>query len=96
MRAFGFLLVLAALTWGAVQLADNPGQVAIIWQGYRINFSVGVLLLLVAAIAVLWATLSRLWRWRLCSPGRPRPLLPQTPTHESVFRIRCSRLFSSP
>jgi HemY protein len=70
MRAFGFLLVLAALTWGAVQLADNPGQVAIIWQGYRINFSVGVLLLLVAAIAVLWATLSRLWRWLRSGPGR--------------------------
>ncbi|MFP6729511.1 MAG: heme biosynthesis HemY N-terminal domain-containing protein [Alphaproteobacteria bacterium] len=69
-RAVGFLLLLAALTWGAVQLAENPGHVAITWQGYRINFSVGVLLLLVAAIAVLWATLSRVWRWLHRGPGR--------------------------
>ena len=69
-RAFGFLLILAAVTWGAVQLADNPGQVAITWQGYRISSSVGVLILLVAAIAVLWAFVSRIWRWLHSGPGR--------------------------
>lgn len=70
MRVFGFLLVLGAVTWGAVQLAENPGSVAITWQGYRITSSVGVLLLLVAAIAVLWAFLSGIWRWLRTSPGR--------------------------
>ena len=70
MRVFGFLLVLGALTWGAVQLADNPGSVAITWQGYRFTSSVGVLLLMVAAIAVLWSLLSGIWRWLRTSPGR--------------------------
>lgn len=70
MRVLGFLLVLAALTWGAVRLADNPGDVAITWQGYRIESSVGVLILLVAAIAVLWAFASRFWRWLRTGPGR--------------------------
>ena len=69
-RALGFLLVLAALTWGAVRLAENPGEVAITWQGYRITTSVGILSLVIAAIAVLWAFLSRIWRWLRTGPGR--------------------------
>lgn len=69
-RVLGFLLALAALTWGAVQLAENPGSVAITWQGYRISASVGVLLLFVAAIAVLWAFVSRFWHWMRTGPGR--------------------------
>ncbi len=69
-RVLGFLLVLGALTWGAVQLAENPGSVAIIWQGYQISAPVGVLLLFVAAIAVLWAFVSRFWRWMHTGPGR--------------------------
>ena len=69
-RLFGFLLVLAALTWGAVYIADNPGEVAITWRGYRISTSVGVLILTVAAIAVLWAFASRIWHWLRSGPGR--------------------------
>ena len=69
-RVLGFLLVLAALTWGAVRFAENPGEVVIIWQGYRIGTSVGVLILTVAAIAVLWAFVSRFWHWLRAGPGR--------------------------
>ena len=69
-RAFGFLLVLAALTWGAVRLADNPGEVAMTWQGYRMTTSVGVVILSVAAIAVLWGFIARAWSWLRQGPGR--------------------------
>lgn len=63
-------MALGALTWGAVQLADNPGDVVIRWQGYAITTTVGVLLLLVAAVAVLWALIYHLWRWLRAGPGR--------------------------
>ncbi|MFP6744616.1 MAG: heme biosynthesis HemY N-terminal domain-containing protein, partial [Alphaproteobacteria bacterium] len=61
---------LGALTWGAVELADNPGDVVIRWYDYAITTTVGVLLLLVAAVAVLWALIYHLWRWLRAGPGR--------------------------
>jgi HemY protein len=70
LRNLVFLAALGALTWGAVQLADNPGDVVIRWQGYAITTTVGVLLLLVAAVAVLWAFIYNLWRWLRAGPGR--------------------------
>ncbi len=70
LRNLVFLIALGALTWGAVQLADNPGDVVIRWQGYAITTTVGVLLLLVAAVAVLWAFIYHLWRWLRAGPGR--------------------------
>ena len=69
-RTILFLVALAVLTWGAVQLADNPGDVAIRWQGYVVGTSVGVLILLVAAVAVLWALVYHLWRWLRTGPRR--------------------------
>ena len=70
LRTLAYLVALGLLTWGAVELADNPGSVAIRWQGYAITTSVGVLLLLVAATAVLWAFVYHLWRWLRAGPGR--------------------------
>jgi HemY protein len=70
LRNLVFLIALGALIWGAVQLADNPGDVVIRWQGYAITTTVGVLLLLVAAVAVLWAFIYHLWRWLRAGPGR--------------------------
>lgn len=70
LRNLVFLIALGALTWGAVQFADNPGDVVIRWQGYAITTTVGVLLLLVAAVAVLWAIIYHLWRWLRAGPGR--------------------------
>jgi HemY protein len=65
-RVVSFLLAIAALAFGAAWLADRPGEVAITWQGLRIETSVAVLAMavaLVAALAVLlWAVLRALLR----------------------------------
>jgi hypothetical protein len=42
-RVIIYLIVLAALAYGAVWLAERPGEVAITWQGERIDTSVMVL-----------------------------------------------------
>ncbi|MDX2143794.1 MAG: heme biosynthesis HemY N-terminal domain-containing protein [Rhodospirillaceae bacterium] len=50
-----FVAVLAGLTAGAVWLANDPGAVSVIWRGWRMDTSVGILLLIVAltVLAVL-------------------------------------------
>jgi HemY protein len=50
-----FVAVLGALSLGAVWLASDPGAVSVIWRGWRIDTSVGILLLAVAltVLAVL-------------------------------------------
>jgi HemY protein len=60
-RVVLFLLLIGALAFGAVWLADRPGDVVITWLGRRVETSVMVLALAVIAIAVLttlfWSTL---------------------------------------
>src|SRR5215470_15422419 len=51
-RVIIYLVILAALAFGAVWMADRPGEVAITWQGRRIDTSVMVLLAAVAALVV--------------------------------------------
>jgi HemY protein len=51
-RVIIYLIILAALAFGAVWMADRPGEVAITWQGRRIDTSVMVLLAAVAALIV--------------------------------------------
>jgi HemY protein len=52
-RVVIFLLAIAALAFGAAWLADRPGEVAISWQGWRIETSVAVLAMAVALIVAL-------------------------------------------
>ncbi|MBS7697149.1 heme biosynthesis HemY N-terminal domain-containing protein [Chelatococcus sp. YT9] len=52
-RVLAFLALLALVALGASWLADRPGEVAVIWQGYRIETSVAVLLAAVLALAFL-------------------------------------------
>src|SRR6266702_1268 len=60
-RVIVYLIVLAALAYGAVWLAERPGEVAITWQGERIDTSVMVAAAAVVAVAVaavlLWSIL---------------------------------------
>lgn len=66
LRTLLALLLLAAAVTAGVFLADHPGQVEIVWQGWVIGTSVGVLIaaaallaLVVAALALLLAGLRR-------------------------------------
>jgi HemY protein len=72
--AFG-LVVIAALVAAAVYFADHPGHVAVQWQHWQVETSVGVLAaaaaLLALAVALLFRLLRALWhspraisRWR--------------------------------
>lgn len=55
-RLLLYLLVLAALVAVAVWLANDPGTVALEWRGWRVDTSVGVLLIAVLMlVALLWA-----------------------------------------
>jgi len=53
---------IAAVSALAAWLSDHPGAVAMVWQGYRVDTSVGILLAAVAVVAVAVALLYRFWR----------------------------------
>jgi HemY protein len=55
MRRLVGAVVVAALVGGAVFFADRPGKVAIVWQGWQIDTSVGVLVGAAALVAVALA-----------------------------------------
>jgi HemY protein len=59
-RVLLYLLVFAALALGAVWLADRPGEVSVLWQGYRIETSVAI-----AAIGVVLLALIAMLAWGL-------------------------------
>jgi len=61
-RAIVVFAVLALLSALAAWLTDNPGQVSVDWQGYRIDTSVGIVLAAVAILAVALALFYWLWR----------------------------------
>lgn len=65
-RVVLYLAVLGLLAFGAVWLADRPGDVAITWLGHHLDTSVMVLVTAVMAIAafaiVLWSSLRALVR----------------------------------
>src|SRR5262245_40884090 len=65
-RVIFYLIVVAALALGLVWMADRPGEVAITWQGTRIDTSVLVLIAAVAAVVVaaviLWSILRAIAR----------------------------------
>ncbi|KPH80043.1 heme biosynthesis protein HemY [Bosea vaviloviae] len=52
-RVLLYLAVFAALAVGAVWLADRPGEVSVLWQGYRIETSVAIAAIGVVVLAML-------------------------------------------
>ena len=60
-RVLLYFLVLIALAFGLAWLVDRPGEIALNWQGYRIETSIlvglGIVLVLVAALVVIWNVL---------------------------------------
>ena len=68
MRAIGALLAIAVFVAAAVFFADNPGRVEILWQGWRIETSVGVLVGAAIVAALATALVLRLLSLILGSP----------------------------
>lgn len=68
-RVLLYLFVFACLAVGAVWLADRPGEVSVLWQGYRVETSVAIAAIGVVLLAMLallaWAVL----RFVLGLPG---------------------------
>src|SRR5688572_7506074 len=67
-RVVIYLLIVGVLAVGAVWFADRPGEVAVTWQGVRIETSVMVLVAAVTAVAVAAVMLWTLVRAVLRSP----------------------------
>jgi HemY protein len=59
-RVIFFLALAALLALGVVWVADRPGEVAITWQGYRIETSV-----MVTAVAIVLVVVAALLLWSL-------------------------------
>ncbi|MCY1645300.1 heme biosynthesis protein HemY [Methylorubrum sp. SL192] len=61
-RALVFLALLAVAAYGAVWIADHPGTVTVVWNGYEIGMSLAIALtgVLVAAIVLglIWAVVT--------------------------------------
>ncbi|MEH3118933.1 MAG: heme biosynthesis protein HemY [Methylorubrum populi] len=61
-RALVFLALLAVAAYGAVWIADHPGTVTVVWNGYEIGMSLAIALtgVLAAAIVIglIWAIVS--------------------------------------
>jgi HemY protein len=72
LRAILGLVAFAAVTAAAVYFADHPGRVEIVWQGWQVGTTVGVL----AAAAVLAGVLVAVLVWALSSVvGAPRAFM---------------------
>jgi HemY protein len=69
MRALPAIIVIALLIAGAVFIADRPGEVSLVWQGWRVDTSVAVLIFGVALMAVLAALLLHFFRLLVRGPG---------------------------
>ncbi len=68
-RVLSYLVLVALIAFGAVWLAERPGDVHITWQGHRLETSVMVLtasaLVLAVAAVLLWST----WRAIVRAPA---------------------------
>src|SRR3954470_4239284 len=67
-RVLLFLALVAVMAFGVVWFADRPGDVAIVWQGYRIETSVMVAVVAVAVVALIAVIVWSIVRTILRSP----------------------------
>lgn len=52
-RLVVYVAILAALVAGAVWFASDPGAVVVMWRGWRLDTSVGILMMLIAALVIV-------------------------------------------
>ncbi len=62
-RVLLFLIAIALVAFGVVWIVERPGEIALAWQGYRVETSVAVALAMVLAAAILLAILFGLLRF---------------------------------
>ena len=67
-RVLLFLVLVALMAFGVVWFADRPGDVAIVWQGYRVETSVMVALVAIAIIVLIAMIVWSIVRTILRSP----------------------------
>ncbi|MGE4372676.1 MAG: heme biosynthesis protein HemY [Xanthobacter sp.] len=75
-----FLFLLAAIAFGASWVADRPGEITVVWQGWQVETSVPVALV---TIAITAGVLLLLWRLLV--------LLLDIPTHLASFSRKRKR-----
>src|SRR4051812_26733893 len=65
-RVLLFLVLVALIAVGVVWIADRPGDIAITWQGYRIETTIMVAAAIIGAVIVaavmLWAIIRNILR----------------------------------
>ncbi|PHQ69203.1 MAG: heme biosynthesis protein HemY [Sneathiella sp.] len=69
-RAVFIFIVIVLLAFGAVWLADYPGNVRLTWGGYIVETSIVVVAALALVFAILVAFAYRFWVWLKRGPGR--------------------------
>lgn len=70
MRAAILFLQIAIVVGAAVWLAQNPGRVAVEWQGWRLDTSIGVVVLVVVLAVAAAVVVARFWGAIRRAPGR--------------------------
>ncbi|MCC9621032.1 tetratricopeptide repeat protein [Thalassospira sp. MA62] len=68
-RLFTFILITAALVFCTVWFANNPGNMTIVWLGYRFDGSIGMVALGLLALTVILVLIWRGWSMIANSPG---------------------------
>src|SRR5437764_5855111 len=69
LRTLAWFVLAAAAMFAAVWLAERPGAVTAEWHGWRLDTSVGALLVAVVALVVIAVVLWLLYRWIMGAPG---------------------------
>ena len=69
-RALVALAVLAGVAAASAWFSDNPGRLALDWQGWRIETSVGIAVVAAALAAAGCAVMYRAWCWLRRGPRR--------------------------
>ncbi|MEO1198555.1 MAG: heme biosynthesis HemY N-terminal domain-containing protein [Pseudomonadota bacterium] len=67
-RVFAFLILVVALGAGFAWLADRPGQVVFVWQGYQVQTSLLALAIAVAVLCVVAIVLWQIYRFIINGP----------------------------
>src|SRR5215475_13163150 len=68
-RTLIWFVIAAVVMFGAVWLAEQPGNITAEWHGWRLDTNVGVVLIVVLLLVLLGMALWLAYRWILGAPG---------------------------